>query len=95
MLYVKLVMEIPGAGTAIHAAELEPIDAANAKLHRLVELDPVGVVRGGAQGEKFVGLAAPPQSVVPHPDTYDDFPDITAEYLKPEEFEALWVEVKW
>lgn len=49
----------------------------------------------------MVGVATPnsstgnvdtPQEVVPHPDTYDEFPDISARYMDQEQFEALWTE---
>ena len=33
-----------------------------------------------------------PQEVVPHPDTYDDFPDISAQYVDQSRFDALWSE---
>ncbi|MCQ9370151.1 hypothetical protein NQ024_02595 [Corynebacterium sp. 35RC1] len=88
MLYVKLVMTIPGAGTATHAAELEPLDTANAKLHRLVELDPSGTVCGGAAGGKHTGT--PPLEIVPHPDTYAQLEGFHVEHISKEVFEQWW-----
>lgn len=46
-----------------------------------------GVLRGPA-----FGLANEPNEIVPHPDTYADFPDIKARIITVEEFEGLWLE---
>ncbi|ADK29884.1 hypothetical protein [Corynebacterium pseudotuberculosis] len=91
-LYVQTLMSIPGVGTSNHIAELEPINATECLLHRLLEVDPANAVCGAARGKTVVGMAAPPHSTVPHPESYADFPDIEASYLSSEEFEALWSE---
>lgn len=91
-LYVRIKMTIPQVGTTVHIAELEPINAEMCTMRRIIELDPHGTIQGGAKGDKSVGLAGPPADVVPHPDSYGDFPDITAAHLEGDEFESLWAE---
>ncbi|AIU33737.1 Hypothetical protein CulFRC11_2192 [Corynebacterium ramonii] len=83
-------MSIPGVGTSNHIAELEPASATECRLHRLLEVDPSNMVCGAARGGVVVGMAAPPQNTVPHPESYADFPDIETAYLSLEEFETLW-----
>jgi hypothetical protein len=39
-----------------------------------------------------VGMASAPEPIVPHPDTYADFPDITSTPIDVELFDALWAE---
>lgn len=91
-LYVRTIMSIPGVGTSNHIAELEPTNATECRLHRLLEVDPTNSVCGAARDGVVVGMAAPPQPTVPHPESYADFPDIETAYLSLEEFEALWSE---
>lgn len=91
-LYVRIEMTIPQVGTTVHIAELEPLNTQMCTMRRIIELDPQGTIQGGAVGEKSVGLAAPPADVVPHPDSYGDFPDISARHLHADEFESLWAE---
>jgi len=38
------------------------------------------------------GMASAPEPIVPHPDTYADFPDITSTPIDVELFDALWAE---
>lgn len=37
-------------------------------------------------------MAQLPNEIVPHPDTYDQYPDISATRLEEAEFEGLWSE---
>lgn len=92
LLYVRTEMTIPQVGTSIHIAELQPIDGFTCELLRIIELDPSETIRGAATGGKSVGMAAAPEQVVPHPDQYADFPDITSTTVLADAFEALWAE---
>ncbi|GAB2516637.1 hypothetical protein CATRI_13055 [Corynebacterium atrinae] len=91
-LYVRIDMSIPGAGSVTHLAELEEIDSETCTMLRIIELDPAERIRGAATQDMAVGMDNRPQTVVPHPDTYADFPDIDARKLTDEEFEGLWAE---
>ncbi|NOM65171.1 hypothetical protein EU799_05855 [Corynebacterium silvaticum] len=93
-LYVRTLMSIPGVGTSNHIAELEPTSTTECRLHRLLEVDPSNSVCGAAHGGTVVGMAAPPQNTVPHPESYANFPDIETAYLSSEEFESLWAEAR-
>jgi len=92
LLHVRIEMTIPGAGSVIHVAELAPRDAESCTMLRIIELDPSETIRGAVTQESSVGMAQAPNPVVPHPDTYADFPDIEHSHLTPEEFEGLWAE---
>ncbi|CAB0531063.1 hypothetical protein CIP107509_00005 [Corynebacterium diphtheriae] len=92
LLYVRTEMTIPGVGTSIHIAELEPTSATHCTLHRILELDPSNTIRGAAHGNAVAGMAAAPERTVSHPNSYANFPDITATHLLQEEFEVLWAE---
>ncbi|WP_080794344.1 hypothetical protein [Corynebacterium pacaense] len=101
-IYVRTTIEIPGAPAVIHLAEMTPlIDApdsapAMCALARIIELS------GDEKGETITGagripgpsrgLAAEPNEVVPHPDSYADFPDISSEMITSDVFEGLWLE---
>lgn len=76
----------------IHVAELEPIEDGYCRMLRVIELGPNDVITGAAKEGRKSGMAQLPNEVVPHPDTYDQFPDITSRHLKPDEFEGLWNE---
>lgn len=91
-LYVRIDMTIPGAGSVIHLAELAEIDEATCRMVRIIELDPAGVIRGAATQSAVAGMANKPNDVVPHPDSYADFPDIESRPLEDGEFEGLWAE---
>ncbi|MDO5098578.1 MAG: hypothetical protein Q4D85_07425 [Corynebacterium sp.] len=91
-IYIRLDMTIPGAGSTTHIAELEEIDDSRCAMLRIIELDPHGVIHGGATNGVVVGLAAPPQDVVPHPRSYTDFPDIETTEISEADFDALWAE---
>lgn len=91
-LHVRTELTVDGAGTAIHIAELEPIDNGFCRMLRVIELGPNDVIMGAAKDGRQSGMAQLPNDVVPHPETYDQFPDITASHLKAEEFEGLWNE---
>ena len=47
---------------------------------------------GAATPTASVGDANIPQSVVPHPDTYDKYPDIDVELIDAFQFHSLWTE---
>lgn len=90
--YVRTDLTVPGAGSVIHIAELEEIDQTSCTMIRIIELAPDETIMGVTSQGKTVGSANEPQAVVPHPDTYDQFPDINARRLSADEFEALWTE---
>ncbi|MCS4535472.1 hypothetical protein [Corynebacterium sp. HS2168-gen11] len=89
-LYIRLDLEVPGAGSTTHIAELDPISSEACNLLRIVELDPAGTVQGMATPEKTLGITTPPQPVVPHPNQYGNFPDIKTQAVTETEFEELW-----
>lgn len=91
-LYVRTELTVAGAGTAIHIAELEPIQDGYCRMHRVIEIGPNDVITGAAQGSRKAGMAQLPNEIVPHPDTYDQYPDISATRLEEAEFEGLWSE---
>lgn len=91
-IHVRIELSVPGAGTIIHVAELAEMDSQTCAMIRIIELDPSETIRGAATREKSAGMANVPNPVVPHPDTYGDFPDIEHRLLSPEEFEGLWAE---
>lgn len=102
-IVVRTEIEIPGHPTAIHIAEMqELVDApgsAAPPLCRILRIIELAGTAGGEtvtgagvlQGPAF-GLANEPNEIVPHPDTYADFPDINARIITVEEFEGLWLE---
>lgn len=92
MLYVKTTLRIQGVGTSVHIAELEPLNSQVCKMHRMLEMDPAGTIRGMATAGEVRGATTAPLQEVPHPDTYDQFEDIEAEHMDAASFEALWVE---
>lgn len=91
-IHVRIEMTVPGAGSVIHVAELAPLDKQTCAMVRIIELDPSETIRGAATQDTAAGMAQAPNPVVPHPDTYADFPDIEHSHLTPEEFEGLWAE---
>ncbi|WIM70956.1 hypothetical protein QP028_07865 [Corynebacterium suedekumii] len=91
-IYVRIDMTIPGAGSVIHLAELAEIDEATCRMVRIIELDPAETIRGAATQSTVAGMANKPNDVVPHPDSYTDFPDIESRPIDAEEFEGLWAE---
>lgn len=90
--FVRTELTVPGVGTAIHIAELEEIDDTSCTMIRLLELAPDETIMGVTDGTTSAGATTTPASVVPHPDTYENYPDIVAVRLAAEEFEALWTE---
>lgn len=90
--FVRTILTVPGAGTAIHIAELEEIDQTSCRMLRIIELAPDESIMGLAGDGRSAGQAPEPVDVVPHPDTYGDFPDIETSRLGDAEFEALWTE---
>ncbi len=102
VIHVRTEIEIPGNPSAIHVAEMRehseatPTSPAMCIMLRIIELSGSGkdetVTGAGLIGGNNVGLAAEPNEVVPHPDSYAAFPDIKARLISPEEFEGLWVE---
>ncbi|MDO4761694.1 MAG: hypothetical protein Q4A31_07235 [Corynebacterium sp.] len=93
-LFVRIDLTIPGAGSTTHIAELVPQAAGMCALVRMIELDPQGRIHGMATADKMVGMASAPQKLVPHPDSYADFPDIESSSVSQEEFDSLWQEAK-
>ncbi len=93
-LFVRIDLTIPGAGAVTHAAELEELDARRCTMVRIIELDGTGTIHGAGRPVEGVsaGMANAPEQVVPHPDTYGQFPDISCTPLRAEEFEGLWAE---
>lgn len=91
-LYVRTTMTIPEVGTATHIAELEEINAEACSMLRMIALAPNDSIVGAATSETSVGNAEVPQRVVPHPDTYDAFPDVNAELIDAFQFHSLWTE---
>ena len=92
LMYVRTTMEVPGVGSAIHIAEMEEVNANTCTMLRMIALAPNDAVAGAATPSKAVGNADITQRQVPHPNTYNDFPDITAEHISADEFAALWRE---
>lgn len=90
--YIRTDLTVPGSGSAIHVAELEEIDRTSCTMVRIIELAPDEAIMGAHGNGKSAGNSNQPNAVVPHPDTYDDFPDIDARRLSQDEFEALWNE---
>ncbi|AZA14720.1 hypothetical protein ACFPVT_03215 [Corynebacterium choanae] len=95
MIYTKLTMEIPELGTVAHVAELQPMaeNTGMCRMVRLIELSDGEVPSGGWVGGKSRNLATPPQEVVPHPDTFDDFPEVQSEILTGVAFDELWEQI--
>lgn len=92
--HVRTELTVPGVGTAIHIAELEEIDTTSCAMLRLIELAPDDTIMGATDGTTTAGNTTAPADVVPHPDTYGDYPDITATRLDEAEFQALWSEAR-
>ncbi|APT93543.1 hypothetical protein CPHO_12300 [Corynebacterium phocae] len=78
MIYIRTTLEVPGAGTVTHVAELEEIDTQSCHMHRLVVIQDRPLP------------AEIPNPVVPHPDTYGQYPGLSAQSLRAEEFHLLW-----
>lgn len=91
-LYVRTELTVPGVGSAIHMAEMEEQDAPSCRMVRMIALDPSDAIVGVATPTSSTGNVDQPQEVVPHPDTYDEFPDISAHYVDQSHFDALWSE---
>ncbi|KQB84679.1 hypothetical protein [Corynebacterium oculi] len=89
-LFIRTTLTIPGAGTAVHVAELLPLSEEECRMVRIVEVDPSGNPVGAGIGDRHYGMDTPPQEVVPHPQTYSAFPDISSETLSAGEFQVLW-----
>lgn len=79
---------------AIHIAELKELNSQTCEMLRLIALDPNNSIVGAAQGTARHGNIDMPTQQVPHPSTYDQFPDIDAERLEQQEFEGLWTEAQ-
>lgn len=90
--YVRIDLTVPGVGSLISVADLTEIDPATCRLTRMIEMTPDETITGAVIDGHAHGSINQPQSTVPHPDTYGDFPDIQSHRLTAEEFEALWSE---
>ena len=86
-LYVRTELTVPGVGSAIHMAEMEEQDARSCRMVRMIALDPSDAIVGVATPTSSTGNVDQPQEVVPHPDTYDEFPDISAHYVDQSHFD--------
>lgn len=104
-IIVRTEIEIPGHPTAIHIAEMKELPGAATpegipvcQLQRIIELagttDGDIVTGAGVIGSSNFQLSNEPNEVVPHPDTYADFPDIKAATISAEAFEGLWLEAE-
>lgn len=91
-LYIKTTFSVPGVGTAVHLAELEEINAQQCRMLRMIALGPNDAVMGAATPHSRAGGVDLPQETVPHPDTYENFPDIDAVPITAEVFDGLWSE---
>lgn len=92
LLYVRTTLNVAGVGSAIHVAELSEEDDKTCTLLRLIALAPNDSVMGAATPQDSVGSIDIPQSQVPHPNTYSDFPEVVAERVDADTFAALWSE---
>lgn len=92
--FIRTELTVPGAGTAVHVAELEEIDAATCRMLRIIELTPDDRIMGLSGEGRTGGNVPEPAEVVPHPNTYANYPDIEATRLSSEEFDALWSEAE-
>ncbi|MDY3127294.1 MAG: hypothetical protein SOW59_04075 [Corynebacterium sp.] len=93
-LYVRTVLTIPGAGQAIHIAQLREQGSDTCHLEKMIALAPDESIVGAATPTATHGNIDKPSAVVPHPALYDQFPDITAEYIEEKHFTALWAEAQ-
>lgn len=91
-IYVRTHLSVPGAGALINVAHLEEIDDTQCTLRRMIEMNGEEIIMGASIDGQTVGAANKPNETVPHPDTYHQFPDISATYLEADEFNALWTE---
>lgn len=92
LLYVRTTLTVPGAGTAVHVAELAELDTHTCEMRRIVALAPNEAVIGAATTSRAVGNIDIPRERVPHPATYAAFPDISSEAIEATTFNALWSE---
>lgn len=92
--YVKTTLSVPGAGMAIHIAELKELNSQMCEMVRLIALDPNNAIVGAAHGDVREGNIDMPTKQVPHPSTYEQFPDIDATYIEQSEFDGLWTEAQ-
>ena len=93
-LYVRTTMSIPEVGTAIHVAEMKELSDDSCMMVRMIALAPNEEIVGAATPQTSVGNADIPQQVVPHPRTYDQFPDIDAELIDAPVFHSLWTKTQ-
>ena len=91
-IYVRTTLTVPGAGSVVNVAELAELNDRECRMVRMIELTPDHVIMGAFIDGKIAGQANEPLDTVPHPDTYDDFPDISAQYVDQSRFDALWSE---
>lgn len=88
--FIKIELKDPDVIAPVSIAEMEELDSQSCRVLRLIEQqgdDFPGFIDHG----KVHGDPALPLDTVPHPDSYDDFPDVTATRLSEEEFEVLWL----
>ena len=87
--YVRITINDPDLPAPITVAELEEIDGERCTMVRMVEMNEQEIT-GYVEDGVVHGNANKPLDVVPHPDLYDTFPDVTATAMTEAEFEALW-----
>lgn len=90
LLYVRIDLAGPNATTMSHIAELMPINEAECRIQRIIELNADDTVGGAGIGSMMKYMQLPPQEIVPHPDLYQNFTDITATPITMNEFERFW-----
>lgn len=90
--YVRIDLTVPQIGVSTHIAELVEQSPELCVMQRIIELDSSGAIQGAGTPEHVVGMTNQPEPLVPHPDTYADFPDITSTRVDAELFEGLWAE---
>ncbi|MDY6049651.1 MAG: hypothetical protein SPI77_03675 [Corynebacterium sp.] len=92
--YIRIELALPEVTAPTSVAELEIIDSASARVLRLVELVDTEVT-GYIDNGTVVGQPNQPLEVVPHPDTYATYTDITVTELTSAEFAALWEQAQY
>lgn len=93
LIYTKTIMRVTGLPAIVHIAELEHAEGSPlCTPARMLEATEAGRITGAFRRQPALnlGMSAPPQQIIPHPDTWGDLPDIVTERLTAEEFEELW-----
>lgn len=91
LLYIRIDLSLPSASMT-HIAELLPLNDSQCEVVRMIELDPQDIVTGAGTATSSIGMQVPVPDVVPHPDLYKNYPDIDAQRIQKQDFDALWSE---